>query len=71
MSFELGGFLVTAVSYVSLALSYANILLLLGLLYIYWGSYKELKSRYTTGLLFFAPVFTSNYYNSSNVNLLY
>ena len=34
-----------------------NISLLLGLIYIYWGSYKETKSKFSIGLLFFSSVF--------------
>jgi len=32
----------------------ANVGLLSGLFYFYWNSYKELKSKFTTGLLYFA-----------------
>ena len=39
------------------AVEIANICLLLGLLYVYWGSYKQVKSQFTIGLLFFASVF--------------
>lgn len=38
-------------------LGIGNIFLLTGLLYIYWRSYKEMKSKYTSGLLFFASFF--------------
>lgn len=34
-----------------------NICLLLGLLYVYWGNYKKVKSEFSIGLLFFASVF--------------
>ena len=34
-----------------------NISLLLGLLYVYWGNYKEAKSKFSIGLLFFASTF--------------
>lgn len=30
-----------------------NILILLGLLYVYWNSYKEFKSRFIMGILLF------------------
>lgn len=32
----------------------ANIGLLSGLFYFYWNSYQELKSKFTTGLIYFA-----------------
>lgn len=38
-------------------LGIGNIFLLTGLLYIYWRSYKEMESKYTSGLLFFASFF--------------
>jgi hypothetical protein len=38
-------------------LGIGNVFLLTGLLYIYWRSYKEMKSKYTMGLLFFASFF--------------
>jgi len=38
-------------------LSIGNILLLTGLLYMYWRSYKGMKSKYTLGLLFFGSFF--------------
>lgn len=38
-------------------LGIGNILLLIGLLYVYWESYKEMKSKYSVGLLFFASFF--------------
>ena len=34
-----------------------NVCLLLGLLYVYWGNYKKVKSEFSIGLLFFASVF--------------
>ncbi len=34
-----------------------NVCLLLGLLYVYWGNYKKIKSELSIGLLFFASVF--------------
>lgn len=34
----------------------ANIGLLSGLFYFYWNSYKELKSKFTTGLIYFALI---------------
>ena len=38
-------------------LGIGNILLLTGLLHMYWKSYKGMKSKYTLGLLFFASFF--------------
>ena len=34
----------------------ANIGLLSGLFYFYWNSYKEIKSKFTTGLIYFAVI---------------
>jgi hypothetical protein len=34
----------------------ANIGVLSGLLYFYWNSYKQLKSKFTIGLLYFALI---------------
>jgi len=34
-----------------------NICLLLGLLSVYWASYKKTKSQFAAGLLFFASMF--------------
>lgn len=34
-----------------------NVCLLLGLLHVYWGNYKKVKSEFSIGLLFFASVF--------------
>ena len=39
------------------AVEIVNICLLLGLLYVYWGNYKETKSKFSIGLLFFASTF--------------
>jgi len=38
----------------AIVVGFANVGLLSGLLYFYWNSYKELKSKFTTGLLYFA-----------------
>jgi hypothetical protein len=38
----------------AIVVGFANIGLLSGLLYFYWNSYKELKSKFTTGLIYFA-----------------
>ena len=34
-----------------------NVCLLLGLLHVYWGNYRKVKSEFSIGLLFFASVF--------------
>lgn len=39
--------------YSSVAIGTANIILLIGLLYAYWKTYKEIKSKFTIGLLYF------------------
>ncbi|MBI4175948.1 MAG: hypothetical protein HY518_01990 [Candidatus Aenigmarchaeota archaeon] len=43
-----------AIDLVSAVTHFANIILLIPLLYIYISNYKKLKSKYTAGLLFFA-----------------
>ncbi len=40
--------------YLAFAMGLANVLLLLGLLNSYWKTYKEIKSQFTIGLLYFA-----------------
>ena len=40
--------------YTSVAIGTANVILLIGLLYAYWKTYKEIKSKFTIGLLYFA-----------------
>jgi len=40
--------------YISVAVGIANVILLIGLLYAYWKTYKEVKSKFTIGLLYFA-----------------
>jgi len=42
------------ITYVALLAGIVNVSLLLGLLYAYWKTYKELKSGFTIGLLYFA-----------------
>ncbi len=42
--------------YIALVVGIANICLLLGLLHVYWKTYKEIKSKFTIGLLYFASV---------------
>jgi hypothetical protein len=39
---------------VAIAVGIANVCLLLGLLHAYWKTYKEVKSQFTIGLLYFA-----------------
>ena len=43
--------------YTALAIEIVILCLLLGLLYVYWGSYKKVKSKFTIGLIFFASTF--------------
>jgi hypothetical protein len=50
---ELDGWILLVVA----AVEIVNICLLLGLLYVYWGSYKQVKSKFAIGLLFFASTF--------------
>jgi hypothetical protein len=40
--------------YLAIALGITNVILLIGLLQAYWKTYKELKSGFTIGLLYFA-----------------
>ena len=40
----------------SIIIGIANIGILSGLLYFYWNSYKQLKSKFTIGLLYFALI---------------
>ena len=40
--------------YIAFAIGLANVCLLLGLLNSYWKTYKEIKSQFTIGLLYFA-----------------
>lgn len=42
------------IRFVVVAVGIANICLLLALLYIYGGTYRKLKSRFTIGIIFFA-----------------
>jgi hypothetical protein len=42
--------------YIAVAVGIANICLLLGLLHTYWKTYKEVKSNFTIGLLYFASL---------------
>lgn len=40
----------------AIAVGIVNICLLFGLLYSYWKTYKEIKSGFTIGLLYFASI---------------
>ncbi|BDZ69865.1 hypothetical protein [Methanobacterium petrolearium] len=40
--------------YIAAIIGIGNILLLVGLFYIYWQNYKEIKSKFNLGLIFFA-----------------
>ena len=50
------GFLNTVIVIVAIAVGIVNVCLLSGLVYFYWGSYRQLKSKFTTGLLYFALI---------------
>lgn len=52
---ELGATLVVMI-YLAFVVGIANVSLLLGLLSTYWKTYKEVKSQFTIGLLYFASV---------------
>ena len=40
--------------FISVVVGIANVILLIGLLNAYWKTYKEVKSQFTIGLLYFA-----------------
>lgn len=46
--------LLNAVQYIAIAVGVINISLLLGLFYIYWNSYRKIKSEFTIGLMYFS-----------------
>ncbi len=50
---EIGPTIVVLI-FIAVAVGIANVCLLLGLLYAYWKTYKEVKSKFTIGLLYFA-----------------
>lgn len=50
------GAIITILFYLSFAAGIANVCLLLLLLKSYWKTYKEIKSHFTIGLLYFASV---------------
>jgi hypothetical protein len=50
------GPMIVAIIYIAVAVGIANVCLLLGLLHAYWKTYKEIKSQFTIGLLYFASI---------------
>jgi len=48
--------LLNIIQYVAIGVGIANVCLLLGLFYIYWNSYRDMKSEFTIGLLYFTLV---------------
>ncbi|MEL7671574.1 hypothetical protein [Methanobacterium sp.] len=54
MTIELFGF--TGIEIAVIIISIANIGVLLGLLYIYIGSYRQIKIGFTTGIILFAAI---------------
>jgi len=55
MTIELA-FLNRIIIYATFVLGIANVGLLVGLFYFYWDSYKQLRSKFTIGLLYFASI---------------
>jgi hypothetical protein len=49
-------FLNRIILFAAIIIGIVNIGLLSGLLYFYWNSYKQLKSKFTIGLLYFALI---------------
>ncbi len=47
-------FIVQPILYLDTLVSLANIVLLILLLYVYWGNYRKIKSDFTLGLIMFA-----------------
>jgi len=43
--------------YLVVGVEIINMCLLIGLLHIYWGSYKKVRSEFTVGLVFFSSAF--------------
>ncbi len=56
MAFIELGQLYMILGYLALILGAINVCLLLGLLYSYWKTYKEVKSGFTIGLLYFTSL---------------
>jgi hypothetical protein len=50
------GFLNHIIIYIAIGVGIANVCLLSGLVYFYLESYKQLKSKFTTGLLYFSTI---------------
>ncbi len=50
------GFLNHVITYITIGISVVNVCLLSGLVYFYLESYKQLKSKFTTGLLYFSTI---------------
>ena len=50
------GFLNPILIYAAIIVGIANVSLLIGLIYFYRESYKELKSKFTIGLLYFTSI---------------
>lgn len=44
----------SVVIFLAVVIGIANVCLLLGLLYSYWGTYRQVKSKFTIGLLYFS-----------------
>ena len=49
-------FLNHAITYITIGISVVNVCLLSGSVYFYLESYKQLKSKFTTGLLYFSTI---------------
>ena len=50
------GLSVVIIIIIAVAMGIANVCLLIGLLRAYWRTYKEIKSQFTIGLLYFASL---------------
>lgn len=44
------------IKYIAIGVGLVNVSLLFGLFYIYWNSYRDMKSEFTVGLLYFTLV---------------
>lgn len=44
----------SVVIFVAVSIGIFNVCLLMGLLYLYWGTYRQIKSKFTIGLLYFS-----------------
>ena len=49
-------FLNSTIVYIAIGAGIINVSLLLGLIYFYWGSYRQLESKFTVGLIYFAAI---------------